>query len=65
LFKKQTSYPKFSLNTLEVWGNNELLVSEEEWTFTDKEGKEVELGKSIIVWKMFRYYYNIDMPMPK
>jgi hypothetical protein len=33
-------------------GNNELLVSEDEWTFTDKEGKEVELGKSLIVWKI-------------
>ena len=52
MFKKQTSYPKFSLNTVEVWGNNELLVSEDEWTFTDKEGKEVERGKSLIVWKI-------------
>ena len=27
--------PKFSLNTIKVLENNDLLVSEYEWTFTD------------------------------
>lgn len=64
--------PKFSLKTLEVWGNKDLLVSEDEWTFTDTNGKEVDRGKSLVVWKMedgkwkmFRDCYNSDMPMPK
>lgn len=64
--------PKFSLNTIEVWGNNDLLVSEDKWTFSDKDGKEVDRGKSLVVWKkedgkwkMFRDCYNSDMPMPK
>jgi ketosteroid isomerase-like protein len=68
----KSGMPKFSLNTLEVWGNNELLISEDEWKFSDKNGKEVDRGKSLVVWKMedgkwkmFRDCYNSDMPMPK
>lgn len=45
----KSGMPKFSLNTKEVWGNNDLLVSEDEWTFTDKDGKEVDRGKSLVV----------------
>ena len=48
----KSGMPKFSSNTLEVWGNNELLISEDEWKFTDKNGKEIDRGKSLVVWKM-------------
>lgn len=44
--------PKFSLKTIEVWGNNDLLLSEDEWKFTDKDGKELDRGKSLVAWKM-------------
>lgn len=41
--------PKFILSTSEVWGNNNLLVAEVEWMFSDKNGKEVDSGKSLVV----------------
>lgn len=31
----KSGMPKFSLNTIKVLENNDLLVSEYEWTFTD------------------------------
>ena len=68
----KSGMPKFSLNTKQVWGNNDLLISEDEWTFTDKLGKSLDHGKSLVVWKMedgkwkmFRDCYNSDMPIPK
>ena len=64
--------PKLSLKTIDVWGNSDLLLSEDEWTFTDKDGKELDRGKSLVAWKMedgkwkmFRDCYNSDMPMPQ
>ncbi|MGH2665436.1 YybH family protein [Flavobacterium sp.] len=64
--------PKFSMKTIDVWGNAEALAAEEEWTMTDKEGKIIDSGKSIEifkkedgVWKLYRDCYNSDLPCPK
>ena len=68
----KTGMPKFSLKTIEVWGNSDLLLSEDEWTFTDKDGKELDRGKSLVAWKMeggkwkmLRDCYNSDKPLPQ
>ena len=29
-----------------------MLISEDKWKFTDKSGKALDYGKSLIVWKM-------------
>ena len=64
--------PKISIKTIEVWGNAEALAAEEEWTMTDKEGKIIDTGKAIEiykkednVWKLYRDCYNSDLPCPK
>lgn len=64
--------PKFEMNTIEVWGNENEMTAEEEWTFTDKDGKVLDKGKSLELfkmedgkWKMYRDCYNSDMPLAK
>lgn len=68
----KSGIPKFSLKTLIVWGNNEMLISEDEGTFTDKKDKEFDNRKSLMVWKieignwkMFRDCYNSYMLLLK
>ncbi len=63
--------PTFAMKTVGVWGDDDQLTAEEEWTFTDKDGKVVDSGKSLEVfikedgnWKMYRDCYNSDMPPP-
>lgn len=64
--------PKFSMKTIEIWGNREVLAAEEEWAFTDKDGKVVDSGKALEIfkkedgiWKLYRDCYNSDFPCPK
>lgn len=64
--------PKFSMKTIEIWGNEEVLTAEEEWTFSDKDGKVLDSGKALEVfkmedgsWKLHRDCYNSDLPCPK
>ena len=65
-----------SIKPVEVWGDETMLTVEEEWTMTDKTGKEIDRGKSLELWKMedgkwklFRDIFNSDLPcmppMPK
>lgn len=70
----RSGMPKFDIKTIAVWGNDSMITAEEQWTFTDKNGKIVDQGKSLELWKMdegrwklFRDSYNSDMPvqMPK
>ena len=58
--------------TSEVWGNEDLMAAEEEWAFSDKNGKILDSGKSIELfkmedgkWRLYRDCYNSDMPIPK
>jgi ketosteroid isomerase-like protein len=63
--------PTFTMKTIEIWGNEEMMVAEEEWAFSDKDGKILDSGKSIELfkmedgkWRMFRDCYNSDLPLP-
>ncbi|MBC7846191.1 MAG: nuclear transport factor 2 family protein [Flavobacterium sp.] len=64
--------PTFTMKTIAVWGNEEMMAAEEEWAFSDKDGKILDSGKSIELfkmedgkWRMFRDCYNSDLPIPK
>lgn len=61
--------PKLSIKTIEVWAATDVLAAEEEWTMTDKEGKIIDSGKAVEiykkedgVWKLYRDCYNSDFP---
>lgn len=67
----KSGMPTLTMKTVEIWGNEELMAAEEEWAFSDKDGKILDSGKSIELfkmengkWKMFRDCYNSDMPIP-
>ncbi|TDE27993.1 MULTISPECIES: YybH family protein [Flavobacterium] len=58
-----------SIKPVEVWGDENMLTVEEEWSMTDKDGKEVDRGKALELWKMedgkwklFRDIFNSDLP---
>ena len=63
--------PTFTMKTIEVWGNEEMMAAEEEWTFSDKDGKILDSGKSIELfkmedgkWRLYRDCYNSNIPCP-
>lgn len=63
--------PTFTMKTIEIWGNEEIMAAEEEWTFSDKEGKILDSGKSIELfkmedgkWRLYRDCYNSNLPCP-
>ncbi|WP_298225030.1 nuclear transport factor 2 family protein [Flavobacterium sp.] len=60
---------QITINTIEVWGDENMLAAENTWTFMDQNGKTVDTGKSLEiykkedgVWKLHRDCYNSDMP---
>ena len=64
--------PHFSIQTVEVWGNETTLTAEENWSMTDKDGKVIDSGKALElykmedgVWKLHRDCFNSNMPLPK
>ena len=66
-FKGET--PTLKLNLVELWGDENNLTAEDAWTMTDKDGKVVDEGKSLEVykmeegtWKLLRDCYNSNMP---
>lgn len=68
----KSGIPRFSMKTIEVWGDGEFMVAEEEWTFSDAEGKILDNGKSLELfkkedgkWKMYRDCYNSNLPLSK
>ena len=67
----KSGMPTFTMKTIEIWGNEEMMAAEEEWAFSDKDGKILDSGKSIELfkmedgkWRMFRDCYNSDLPCP-
>jgi uncharacterized protein (TIGR02246 family) len=65
-FKSDTSTIKLSL--VELWGNETHLTAENAWTMYDKDGKVLDEGKSLEVykmedgkWKLYRDCYNSNM----
>jgi len=64
--------PTFTMKTIEIWGSEEMMAAEEEWTFSDKDGKILDSGKSIELfkmedgkWRLYRDCYNSDLPIAK
>jgi uncharacterized protein (TIGR02246 family) len=67
-------YFKSGATTIEIkstglWGNEALLVEENTWSLSGKDGAHLDHGKSLVAykkeggrWKMFRDCYNSDMP---
>jgi ketosteroid isomerase-like protein len=67
----KSGMPTFTMKTIEVWGNEDFMVAEEEWAFSNKEGKILDSGKSIELfkmqdekWRLYRDCYNSDLPIP-
>jgi ketosteroid isomerase-like protein len=63
--------PTFTMKTVEIWGNEEMMEAEEEWAFSDKDGKILDSGKSIEIfkmedgkWRLYRDCYNSNLPCP-
>lgn len=61
--------PNFSLKNVDTWGSGDMIVVENQWAFTDQNGKEIDHGKSLELWKkedeswkLFRDCYNSDLP---
>lgn len=64
--------PKVTIKDIELWGNETNLTAEDTWIMTGKNGKVVDQGKSIEVykmeegtWKIIRDCWNSDLPAPK
>ena len=62
---------KLGLVTTGLWGDEDMLVEEGEYTFKGEDGKQLDKGKYIVLWKMgdgkwklFRDCYNSDLPLP-
>lgn len=60
---------KAELKTVDLWGNEELLSEEGTYALSSKDGKEIDKGKYIVLWKkeggnwkLFRDIFNSDMP---
>jgi len=63
---------KIELKTKELWGDENMLVSEDEWKLFLKDGTEIDHGKALVIWKkedgkwkLFRDIFNSDLPVPK
>ena len=59
------------LTTIEVWGDENAVTEEGTFSMSDKDGKEIDKGKYLVVWKMedgkwklFRDCWNSDLPCP-
>ena len=68
----QGETPQIDLTLVDVWGNETNLTTENTWVMTGKDGKVVDEGKAIEVykmedgkWKLYRDCYNSNMPMAK
>lgn len=62
---------KLDLKIIDLWGNEEMLAEEGELTLGTKDGKQLDKGKYIVLWKkeegkwkLFRDCFNSDLPAP-
>lgn len=62
---------KLGLLTTGLWGNENMLAEEGEYTFMSNDDKQLDRGKYIVLWKkengewkLFRDCYNSDLPIP-
>ena len=63
--------PAMKITTNNLFGNDDLLVEDGSWVLMDKQGKTVDQGKQVEVWKkedgtwkLLRDCFNSDMPVP-
>ena len=61
--------PKIDCKLVDLWGDENNVTAENAWTMTGKDGKVVDAGKSIEVykmedgkWRLYRDCFNSDMP---
>jgi hypothetical protein len=61
---------KLGLLTTGLWGDENMLAEEGEFTFMSEDDKLLDKGKYIVLWKkedgmwkLFRDCYNSDMPL--
>jgi ketosteroid isomerase-like protein len=61
---------KLGLTTTVLWGDENLLAEEGDYAFMSEDGKELDKGKYIVLWKiengewkLFRDCYNSDLPI--
>jgi ketosteroid isomerase-like protein len=59
----------FTMQTVDVWGNDEMMIAEKSFAFSDEKGAIIDSGKSLEYyvkeegeWKIFRDCYNSDFP---
>lgn len=64
--------PTITMKTIDVWADGDLVVAEEEWTISNKEGQILDNGKSLELFKMedgkwllYRDCYNSNTPRAK
>jgi len=62
---------KIEIKTNGLWGDENMLVSEDAWKLFTKDGTEIDHGKAIVIWKkedgkwkLFRDIFNSDLPIP-
>ena len=62
---------KIEIKTNELWGDENMLVSEDAWKLFTKDGTEIDHGKAMVIWKkedgkwkLFRDIFNSDLPVP-
>ena len=68
--KRLASGPlRFSMKTTDVWGDKNIMIAEEEWILSDKQGKIIDEGKSLEIfkkeegkWKLYRDCFNSNLP---
>jgi ketosteroid isomerase-like protein len=46
-----TGIAKIELKTIGLWGDENMLVSEDNWKLFIKDGTEVDHGKALVIWK--------------
>jgi ketosteroid isomerase-like protein len=67
----QMGLTNMTLKTSDIWGSEVLVGEEGVYTFTGGDGKQLDNGKYIVLWKMedgkwklFRDIFNTDVPAP-
>lgn len=62
--------PSIKLNLVTLWGDENNLTAENKWSMSGKDGKVIDEGKSIEVyrmedgkWKLLRDCWNSDLPV--
>lgn len=64
--------PNIALKLVDLWGDETNITAENTWTMTGKDGKVIDEGKSLEIykmedgkWKLYRDCYNSDSPAQK